>query len=132
LAFVFTVSGYGQSKCPATKNNLKGIAKISNINSNFAKDVSCRIGSYSGNITGLAYSENESDKVTAVTVQQSNGKRFIIHLFDEDLLDCFSESDKRNLKNQLVKNAKVKITAYACGAGGNSDLTISSIEFRGK
>lgn len=126
---ILSVSFFAQNECPKVKNNPKGIAKVSNLNSDLAKDFTCRKVSYTGTISGLSFDSDESAEVSGITIQLSNGTRQIVWIADTDLLDCFSEADKGNWRSQIKKGAKIKVAAWVCGAGGKSDLSLEEIEF---
>ena len=123
---------YAQVDCAKVIRYKKGsIKKISNFNSSLKSDISCFDNTlYRGKITNIFYDDEENPTYpTRIIIQLSNLKRLSIVIDNESIEDCLSEADKRLWKDQLVKNAKVLIKAFACGASGNSDLELSSIEF---
>lgn len=126
---ILSVGAFGQDSCPDVMNGSTGITKITNINSDLSKDFTCRKRSFSGTITGLHFDSDESAELSGITIQLADGRREQIWINDDEFLDCLSEADKGNWRSQIRKGARVKVSAWACGAGGKSDLSMESIEF---
>lgn len=129
LILLFTSAIYSQKTCPNLESNSNRIFRVSEINPDRAKDSTCKKYSYSGKITGLGYYNDQSAAVTSITVQLADGTREKAYFDGDRLLECFSEADKEIWKAQIVKNARVKITVWICGAGEKSDPVLESVEF---
>lgn len=127
--FIFPFVGLGQENIAFSYYRSGKIRKASNFNSSLRKDFTCSDkGDYRGKIKSIGYADDEITPVFLI-IQMANLRRLQIGL-DEESIETFSESDRRNWEAQVVKNTQVIIKAFACGAGGNSDLQISSIEFK--
>ena len=127
---IISISIFAQSEsCSIVTTDKNKITKVENFNADCKKDASCNIVTYEGTISGLSYEFDDSDVILSLTMQTSNGKRFIFYLSEKSDLRCFSRVEKSRWKAQLAKGEKVSVKAYACSASGNGDLVISSIEF---
>lgn len=128
IILLLAINGYSQTDCAKMSVSAKDTVTVTNINPDYDSDPSCVLRTFTGNITGLHYDDDQSDVVSGITIELKNGRREIINFFEDFADNCFAESEKDIWKHRLVKGASVVVTAYGCGAAGRGDLGVNSIQ----
>ena len=105
------------------------MAGVINFNSYLKRDASCQVKTFDVSLVAIQYHEDTSD-MAGLTLKLPSTRRFDVWFHDEDFPACLSQADQAHFEAFLVKGKRYRIRAYACGAGGRSDLSITSIEIR--
>lgn len=126
ILICLSLSAFAQ--CPKTKLRKK-LTSVWNINADLSSDLTCRIARYSGRITGLQYSNDTSVDPNAFILELASGRRLWIGV-PENIEKCFSQVESADWEAQLVKNSRVMVSVWQCGAAGRGDLELNRIDFR--
>jgi len=129
LAFMFQIIGEAQDdRSIKVGYSARGkLIRVYNMNESYKNDYTCRIKTYVGVIAALKYEEGGTEPY-AIIVQLKNDRRVFVGL-DENLYQGLSRDDMAHLEATLVKGKRVRVRAFGCGASGQGDLQVSSIDF---